>query len=51
MMLAHKLLLLAIQMEEVAADIRSEFPASTNADELTGAAEMVREWARECESG
>lgn len=49
MTLAHKLLLLAIDMEDAAAEIRAEYPESPNAKELEGAAQMVREWARECE--
>ena len=50
--LANRILLLAIDMEDAAADIRAldTDESRQHADELTEAAKTVRQWARECES-
>ena len=49
--LAKRLILLAIDMDDAAADIRSldSAEARQHADELTEVAKTVRQWAQECE--
>jgi hypothetical protein len=49
--LSSKMIVLAIDMEDTAADMRAtDTPeAIKHADELNQAARMVREWAQECE--